>query len=140
VETINRLVPCDGVSSCYHLTSALHRQGLARQDTTYRQLDTYRNFQSLAQHLISKTRKQIGSNFLSILTLISTARTYLSSTNRSGLMRAFHPYVVLWGFDHFSSSYVSLKFYSALCVFVCTSLWTTQRDHRNKHHHESSPY
>ncbi len=32
--------------------------------------------------------------------------------------------MVLWGFDHFSSSYVSLKFYSALCVFVRTSLWT----------------
>ncbi len=55
------------------------------------------------------------------ITVISTARTYSSITNRSGLTRAFRPYIRLWGFDQFSQSYATLKFYSALCVFVCTT-------------------
>ncbi len=52
------------------------------------------------------------------ITDISTARTYLSLTNQSGLTRVFRPYIVLWGFDQFSRSYATSTFYSALCVFV----------------------
>ena len=45
--------------------------------------------------------------------LIPTARAHLSITNGSGLTRAFSPYVVLWGFDHSSKSYIASKIYSA---------------------------
>ncbi len=55
------------------------------------------------------------------VTVISTARTYSSITNRSGLTRAFRPYIVLWGFDQFSRSYATSKFYSAPCMFVRTT-------------------
>ncbi len=83
----------------------------------------YRNYWCLSTTFSKHSKKGNRHKILfDHITVIPTARTYFSFTNQSGLMRAFHPNVVLWGFDHFSSSYASSKLYSALCVFVRTQL------------------
>ncbi len=52
------------------------------------------------------------------ITVISTARTYLSITNGSGLTRAFHPYI-FYGVSTNSLEVMQLRSFTQHCVCLC---------------------
>jgi len=71
-----------------NLAPKYHRAGQQLPTSKYRKLQMISNSFN-KQHAKGNPRKLSFDH----VTVISTARTYLSITNRSGLMRAFRPYI-----------------------------------------------